>query len=281
MDQSITVTSGTALTLTDTDVGAVAGPSLVLFRDSASPAASDVLTFIPFQGRDSAGNNQEYARILCSILDPTSTSEDGELLLTATTGGSVGSNQMRISAGIQIGSPTGGYKGSGTINVAGGIYDNGTDIGSIYQPLDAGLTAIAALAVTNSNIIVGDGATWVAESGATARTSLGVGTGDSPQFTAVNIGAATDTTISRVSAGVIQVEANTLYMENGTDVAIADGGTGQSSAAAGARALLNGIGSTLGNMLYYNGSNWVVLAKPTQSSVLTMDSSGIPAWVVP
>jgi hypothetical protein len=51
------------------------------------------------------------------------------------------------------------------------------------QPLDAEITAIAALAVTDGNIIVGNGTTWVAESGATARTSLGVGTGDSPTFT--------------------------------------------------------------------------------------------------
>jgi hypothetical protein len=45
---------------------------------------------------------------------------------------------------------------------------------------------------------------------ATQRTTLGVGTGDSPQFTAVNIGAASDTTISRVSAGVIAVEGDTV-----------------------------------------------------------------------
>lgn len=42
------------------------------------------------------------------------------------------------------------------------------------QPLDADLTAIAALANTNSNFIVGNGSAWVAETGATARTSLGV-----------------------------------------------------------------------------------------------------------
>lgn len=35
------------------------------------------------------------------------------------------------------------------------------------QPLDADLTAIGALAKTDGNIIVGDGATWVAESGDT------------------------------------------------------------------------------------------------------------------
>ncbi len=71
----------------------------------------------------------------------------------------------------------------------------GTDFYSIsganaaFQPLDADLTAIGALAKTDGNVIVGDGSTWVAESGATARTSLGLGAGDSPTFTAVTIGA--------------------------------------------------------------------------------------------
>lgn len=43
-----------------------------------------------------------------------------------------------------------------------------------YQPLDAGLTDVAGLAVTDGNFIVGDGANWVTESGATARASLGL-----------------------------------------------------------------------------------------------------------
>lgn len=49
------------------------------------------------------------------------------------------------------------------------------------QPVDAGLTDIAALAVTDGNIIVGDGTNWVAESGATARTSLGLAIGTDVQ----------------------------------------------------------------------------------------------------
>jgi len=42
--------------------------------------------------------------------------------------------------------------------------------------LDAQLQDVAGLAVTNGNFIVGDGSNFVAESGATARTSLGLGT---------------------------------------------------------------------------------------------------------
>ena len=52
---------------------------------------------------------------------------------------------------------------------------------------------------------------------AAAKTSLGLGTGDSPQFTAVNVGAASDTTISRVSAGVIAVEGVTIATLTGTE----------------------------------------------------------------
>ena len=67
-----------------------------------------------------------------------------------------------------------------------------------------------ALAVTNSIMYVGDGSNIVAESGATLRTSIGVGTGDSPQVTGVELGHATDTTLTRVSAGVVAIEGVTV-----------------------------------------------------------------------
>lgn len=69
---------------------------------------------------------------------------------------------------------------------------------------------LEGLAVTDGNFVVGDGTTFVAESGATARTSLGVGTGDTPQFTGVEIGHASDTTLTRVSAGLAAIEGLTL-----------------------------------------------------------------------
>lgn len=51
-------------------------------------------------------------------------------------------------------------------------------IGTDVQAWDGGLDDISGLAVTDGNIIVGDGANWVAESGATARTSLGAADSD-------------------------------------------------------------------------------------------------------
>ena len=57
----------------------------------------------------------------------------------------------------------------------------------------------------------------------------GLKTSDSPQFTALNIGAATDTTVTRTGAGDIAVEGNAIYRAGGIDVPVADGGTGRSS----------------------------------------------------
>ena len=48
----------------------------------------------------------------------------------------------------------------------------GVAIGTNVQAWDTQLDDIAALAVTDGNFIVGDGANWVAESGATAFTSI-------------------------------------------------------------------------------------------------------------
>lgn len=103
-----------------------------------------------------------------------------------------------------------------------------TDFGlSLINDIDAaagrttlGLGSIAtqsasSVAITGGTIsgitdlAVADGGTG-ASTAAAAATNLGLGTGDSPQFTAVNIGNATDTTVTRVSAGVIAVEGATV-----------------------------------------------------------------------
>jgi hypothetical protein len=85
----------------------------------------------------------------------------------------------------------------------------GLAIGTDVQAYDAQLADIAGLAVTDGNIIVGDGANWVAESGATARTSLGLGTGNSPQFTAIELSHASQNTLT-ASGGVLSIEGNAL-----------------------------------------------------------------------
>jgi hypothetical protein len=77
------------VTLTSTDAGAAAAPTIDLYRDSATPAVSDTLGEIEFNGEDSAGNKQAYGVIHASILSPTSTAEQGQLHFETATAGAL------------------------------------------------------------------------------------------------------------------------------------------------------------------------------------------------
>ena len=81
--------SALGMTLTSTDAGATAAPLIDLYRDSATPAASDTLGEIEFNGEDSAGNKQTYGVIHGSILSPTSTAEQGQLHFETATAGAL------------------------------------------------------------------------------------------------------------------------------------------------------------------------------------------------
>ena len=72
----------------------------------------------------------------------------------------------------------------------------GVAIGSDVQQFNSKLSAIGALGVTDGNFIVANGSTFVAESGATARTSLGLGSIATQAANNVNI---TGGTLSSVS----------------------------------------------------------------------------------
>lgn len=141
--------------------------------------------------------------------------------------------------------------GTASTTASGARTALGVAIGSDVQAWDADLDAIAALADTDGNFIVGNGSAWVAESGATVRASLGlgalatlgtvnnavwsgtdlavanggtgastaaaaaenigVGATDSPQFGAIQLGHASDTTLTRTAAGVAALEGNTIW----------------------------------------------------------------------
>ncbi len=125
------------------------------------------------------------------------------------------------------------------------------------QVLDAGLTAIAALATTDSNFIVGDGSTWVLETASTARTSLGLGS----LATASNVN---DSDWS------------------GTDLAVANGGTGSSTASAARTALGLGSLATLSTISQGNlntSSGQVSTTNTSTLVTLTLPGGAHGFWV--
>jgi len=137
--------------------------------------------------------------------------------------------------------------GTGSSTAADARTALGVAIGSNVQAYSANLAAIAALAVTDSNVIVGNGSTWVAESGATARTSLGLG-----------------------SLATLSTINNSNW--SGTDLAVANGGTGASDAAT-ARSNLGAPGTSLSDVDFSGITNMLGSALVSTDNMLVMDGA--------
>lgn len=79
------------------------------------------------------------------------------------------------------------------------LYSDGTNVVEVINNTQ-NLQDIADVANTNGNIIVGDGTNFVAESGDTARISLGVGTTSDVQFDSFGVGTAASGTTGEIRA---------------------------------------------------------------------------------
>lgn len=155
-----------------------------------------------------------------------------------------GSNTFGGSDTTQTFSGSSTFMQAPIFNTALGVASGGTGATTLTDGgilLGSGTGAITAMAVlADGAMIVGDGTgDPVAESGATLRTSIGVGTTNTPQFTGLDLGG-TDATLTKNSAGDLNIEGNIIYRAGGTDVPITDGGTGLSTLPTG---LLVGAGT--------------------------------------
>lgn len=110
-------------TISSTDAGASIGPNFSLYRDSASPAANDLIGGYNLDGEDSAGNRETYAGIYGEIVDPGTTTEDGRLHVRTVVAGTLASRGY-IGAGLVMTGATDGDKGAGTGNFTA-VYDDG------------------------------------------------------------------------------------------------------------------------------------------------------------
>ena len=131
LDSGITITvddNSNNLTLTSTDADANSGPNLDLYRNSSSPATSDVLGTIFFHGEDGAGNKEEYVRVQSVVDEKGSGSEVGVFQIFTNNAGTLTNNRFEID-------------GTGvTINESGGNFDfriESSDSSTMFE-VDAG-----------------------------------------------------------------------------------------------------------------------------------------------
>lgn len=120
-------------------------------------------------------------------------------------------NAAALDVGTTAGTVAAGdHAHTGVYEPADATILKAADIGVSVQAYDADLTALGSLAKSDGNFIVGNGTTWVVESGSTARNSLGLGsaaTEDSSAFATAAQGSLADSAV-QPAAIASMVEGN-------------------------------------------------------------------------
>ena len=163
---------------------------------------------------------------------------DGTLEADAITIG--GTNVVTGSLITTLGTISAGvWEGTDVAVAHGGTGASSLTDGGIL--LGSGTSAVTAMAVlADGEMIVGDGTTDpVAESGATLRTSIGVGTGDSPQFTdltltddlilnsdssVISLGDGNDATLTHDGTTGLTIAANPITIDSAADIVLSAAG---------------------------------------------------------
>lgn len=222
---------------------------LRLRHSTTGTAAAGIGASIEFE-QDTGADNYEIGAIIAAVTtDVGSTTEDFDLVFSTMAGGAAAAERLRISSlnVLSIGGVAAVYADAGADSVWGwddsasqyanlSAADVRTALGlattdspqfaaiNVGNASDTTITRAAAgvIAIEGLSLTLADAgadalfawddsaSTYQNLSAADARAALGLATTDSPQFTALNIGAATDTTLARVSAGVISIEGATI-----------------------------------------------------------------------
>jgi hypothetical protein len=156
---SVGQVNATGMNMTSADDGATAGPKLDLYRNSASPADGDVLGLIEFNGNDESGDKDAYAYIEGEIVDATDGTEDGRFRFSTVVNGSR-DTRMFLGAGLSLGTPTGGDKGTGTLNATGVFVNNVAVLtANSYAALSFGAVGTYCFVYTSGTTGLVEGAT--------------------------------------------------------------------------------------------------------------------------
>ena len=128
-----------ALEMQSTADDANAGPYFLFYRNSATPANNDTGGTMIWQFKNDGGSQFNAATLDARMLDVAAGSEDVALRFTVSVNGANNSTVMQLHNGVQIGSPTSGYMGAGTLNLDNDLYKDGV---KVVGARDTGWTAM-------------------------------------------------------------------------------------------------------------------------------------------
>jgi hypothetical protein len=125
-----------------------------------------------------------------------------------------------------------------------GLAFNGTAL-----ELDGDLQDISGLTPTDGGVIIGDGTDFVIESGATLRTSIGLGTGDSVTFAGLTL--ASGATVTAI------LDEDNLASDSATAVPTQQSVKAYADSLVDTVADINAITQSDGTIIVSDGTNWV------------------------
>ena len=137
---------------------------------------------------------------------------DSQITSAKITDGAIVNADINASAAIAATKIHDGTISNTEFGYLNGVSSNIQDQIDAKGASNANLTAIGNLAKTDGNLIVGNGSTWVAENGATARASLGLGTIATQAANSVSISGGSITGLGTPSSS--SDAATKVYVDN-------------------------------------------------------------------
>lgn len=137
---------------------------------------------------------------------------DSQITSAKITDGAIVNADVNASAAIAATKIHDGTISNTEFGYLNGVSSNIQDQLDAKGASNANLTAIGNLATTDSNFIVGSGSTWVAETGSTARASLGLGTISTQAANSVSISGGSITGLGTPSSN--SDAATKVYVDN-------------------------------------------------------------------